>query len=62
MPIVGIDHVQLAMPEGEEERARAFYSKLLGLSEVAKPPELAVIARGSARDHCPITASKTPVT
>ncbi len=26
-----IDHVQLAMPPGEEERARAFYSDLLGM-------------------------------
>jgi catechol 2,3-dioxygenase-like lactoylglutathione lyase family enzyme len=41
MPIVGIEHVQLAMPEGEEDRARAFYSGLLGIPEAAKPPELA---------------------
>ena len=26
MPIVGIDYVQLAMPCGEEDRARRFYS------------------------------------
>jgi catechol 2,3-dioxygenase-like lactoylglutathione lyase family enzyme len=44
--LVGIDHVQLAMPEGEEARAREFYADLLGLSEVAKPPELA--KRGGA--------------
>ncbi len=36
-----IDHVQLAMPAGEEERARAFYGGVLGMSEVAKPAELA---------------------
>ena len=41
MPIVGIEHVQLAMPEGEEDRARAFYSGLLGIAEAPKPPELA---------------------
>lgn len=46
MPIVGIDHVQLAMPPGEEERARGFYVDLLGLTEVPKPPELA--KRGGA--------------
>jgi catechol 2,3-dioxygenase-like lactoylglutathione lyase family enzyme len=39
--IVGIDHVQLAMPEGQEEAARRFYAGLLGLIEVAKPPQLA---------------------
>lgn len=36
-----IDHVQLAMPRGEEEQARAFYGGLLGMTEVAKPAELA---------------------
>lgn len=41
MAIVGIDHVQLAMPAGREEDARAFYSSLLGLPEVPKPADLA---------------------
>lgn len=36
-----IDHVQLAMPAGGEERARAFYGSLLGMTEIPKPPELA---------------------
>jgi len=36
-----IDHVQLAMPAGEEEKARAFYRNLLGMTELVKPPELA---------------------
>ena len=40
--ILGIDHVQLAMPAGGEDRARDFYTGLLGLGEVAKPPHLAV--------------------
>jgi catechol 2,3-dioxygenase-like lactoylglutathione lyase family enzyme len=40
MPIIGIDHVQLAMPAGEEEKARAFYGGVLGLPEAPKPPEL----------------------
>ena len=39
--IVKIDHVQLAMPEGQEASARSFYSGLLGLSETPKPPILA---------------------
>ncbi len=35
--IVRIDHVQLAMPPGGEERARAFYAGILGLVEIPKP-------------------------
>ena len=35
-----IDHVQLAMPEGREDAARAFYGAVLGLPEIAKPPNL----------------------
>ena len=46
MRIVGIDHVQLAMPAGEEERARHFYGRLLGIPERPKPAELA--RRGGA--------------
>lgn len=42
MAIVGIDHVQLAMPPGEEMSARAFYSDALGLVEIPKPPNLAI--------------------
>jgi catechol 2,3-dioxygenase-like lactoylglutathione lyase family enzyme len=41
MRVVGIEHVQLAMPRGEEDRARAFYSGILGIPEIPKPPELA---------------------
>jgi catechol 2,3-dioxygenase-like lactoylglutathione lyase family enzyme len=37
---VAIDHVQLAMPRGEEQNARHFYCDLLGMTEIAKPPEL----------------------
>jgi catechol 2,3-dioxygenase-like lactoylglutathione lyase family enzyme len=46
MPIYAIDHVQLDMPAGEEARARDFYAGILGLEEIAKPPELA--KRGGA--------------
>jgi catechol 2,3-dioxygenase-like lactoylglutathione lyase family enzyme len=42
--ITGLDHVQLAMPKGGEEAARAFYGGLLGLEELPKPAPLA--ARG----------------
>ena len=40
--IVGIEHVQLAMPAGEESAARQFYSDQLGLVEVPKPQHLAL--------------------
>ncbi|HET9400728.1 MAG TPA: VOC family protein [Candidatus Acidoferrales bacterium] len=46
MRILRIDHVQLAMPPHSEDRARKFYSGLLGLAELPKPPELA--KRGGA--------------
>jgi catechol 2,3-dioxygenase-like lactoylglutathione lyase family enzyme len=39
-----LDHVQVAAPPGCEAEARAFYGRLLGLTEVEKPPALA--ARG----------------
>ena len=39
--ITGIDHVQLTMPAGGEDAARAFYGGLLGLREVPKPGPLA---------------------
>lgn len=40
MIIVDLDHVQVAAPEGCEPAARAFYSGLLGLEELKRPPEL----------------------
>jgi catechol 2,3-dioxygenase-like lactoylglutathione lyase family enzyme len=40
-PFAAIDHVQLAMPAGEEDRGRAFYGALLGMTELSKPPALA---------------------
>ena len=44
MTIIGLDHVQLAMPTAGEDRARAFYGDVLGLPERPKPAPLA--ARG----------------
>lgn len=41
MTIKRIDHIQLAMPAGQEPAARAFYEGLLGLTETTKPPNLA---------------------
>lgn len=36
-----IDHIQLAAPKGCEEDARTFYGKILGLTEIPKPENLA---------------------
>jgi catechol 2,3-dioxygenase-like lactoylglutathione lyase family enzyme len=71
MRIAGLDHVQLAMPPGGEERARAFYAGLLGLTEVAKPEPLAsrggcwftsVCAHGKLSGTCsaPVAALRSP--
>ena len=56
--VVGIDHVQLAMPAGPEAEARAeaFYDGLLGLPRVPKPAPLARrggcwFERGPAKVH-----------
>jgi len=40
MRVCSIEHVQLAMPFGGEDRGRRFYAGVLGLSERAKPPHL----------------------
>jgi catechol 2,3-dioxygenase-like lactoylglutathione lyase family enzyme len=37
MALRTIHHVQLAMPRGGEDAARAFYSGVLGIPEVPKP-------------------------
>ncbi len=39
--IIGLDHIQLAMPPGGEAKARQFYGQMLGLAEVPKPEPLA---------------------
>jgi catechol 2,3-dioxygenase-like lactoylglutathione lyase family enzyme len=40
MTIVGIHHVQLAIPAGREPEARAFYAGLLGLDELPRPADM----------------------
>lgn len=40
MGVVGLDHVQIAIPAGGEDRARAFFAGLLGMTEVSKPASL----------------------
>ena len=41
MPILSLDHVQVAIPVGGEARARDFYSGILGFSEIEKPAAMA---------------------
>jgi catechol 2,3-dioxygenase-like lactoylglutathione lyase family enzyme len=41
MHIARVEHIQLAMPPGQEAAARRFYRDLLGIPEKAKPPHLA---------------------
>jgi catechol 2,3-dioxygenase-like lactoylglutathione lyase family enzyme len=50
MPLYAIDHIQLAMPPRQEERARAFYGLVLGLSEQSRPGDLA--KRGGVWFEC----------
>lgn len=46
MGFLAIHHVQVAAPKGSEAVLRAFYSGVLGLTELAKPADLA--GRGGA--------------
>lgn len=48
--VTALDHVQVAMPQGQEAAARAFYGGVLGLPEIAKPESLA--ARGGVWFQC----------
>ena len=41
MPILSLDHVQVAIPAGGEEAARSFYIDILGFTEQQKPAALA---------------------
>src|SRR5260370_6926961 len=41
MPILSLDHVQIAIPIASESSARAFYSGILGFTEIEKPPQMA---------------------
>ena len=63
--IHGLDHVQLAMPAGQEALAREFYAGILGLAEIPKPPNLARrggvwFAGGALRVHLGVEAEFRP--
>jgi catechol 2,3-dioxygenase-like lactoylglutathione lyase family enzyme len=56
MRVLGVDHVQIAMPKGSEDRARGFYGEVLGMKEIPKPQALAGrggcwFAAGAAQVH-----------
>lgn len=65
--VVGLDHVQLAMPAGDEAHASAdrFYVGVLGMVAVPKPPALAArggrwYESGSARVHLGVDVDFRP--
>ena len=65
MEVEGLEHVQLAMPAGQEETARRFYAGLLEIPEVPKPPELAKrggawFESGSVKVHLGVEADFRP--
>jgi catechol 2,3-dioxygenase-like lactoylglutathione lyase family enzyme len=65
MTFIALDHVQLAMPKGEEAAARRFYCDLLGMVEVGKPPILAQrggcwFASGDVQIHLGVEADFRP--
>ena len=67
MLLDAIDHVQLAMPPGGEELATWFYSEVLGVPRVPKPPHLAVrggcwFERGALRIHLGVQEDFVPAT
>lgn len=65
MAVLGIHHVQIACPAGAEDDLRAFYTGVLGLPEIPKPPALAVrggvwFQVGSQELHCGVEQGFSP--
>lgn len=65
MRVDRLEHVQLAMPAGGETQARAFYSGVLEIPEIAKPPILAKrggcwFERGALKIHLGVDAEFRP--
>lgn len=65
--ISGLDHVQLAMPEGGEAAARPFFITLLGFTEIEKPESLRArgglwLQAGRAQLHLGVQADFVPAT
>ncbi|HLH65238.1 MAG TPA: VOC family protein [Solirubrobacteraceae bacterium] len=67
MPIIGLDHVQVAAPVRGESDARRFYRDLLGLPELEKPSALrrrggVWFACGGQQLHVGVTDDFSPAT
>lgn len=65
MIVYKLDHIQLAMPKDNEEKARAFYHGILGIPEVPKPPHLAKrggvwFEEGDIKIHLGVDMNFTP--
>ena len=65
MRITRLEHVQLAMPAGGEDLARAFYGDALGIPEIPKPAALAKrggcwFERGELKIHLGVEADFRP--
>jgi catechol 2,3-dioxygenase-like lactoylglutathione lyase family enzyme len=65
MELLGIDHVQIAIPAQGEEVARSFYVGVLEMTELRKPPVLAArggcwFRSGSVELHVGIDADFRP--
>ena len=65
MKVISIDHVQLAMPAGREDEARAFYAGILGIAEQPKTPHLAKrggcwFERGALKIHLGVEKDFAP--
>lgn len=63
--IAALDHVQLAAPEGSEDVLRTYYTDVLGMTEIPKPPVLAArggcwFAAGPVQLHLGIEADFRP--
>lgn len=63
--IQALHHVQMTMPEGRENTARAFFYGVLGMAEIEKPATLAErggcwFAAGNASLHMGVEAEFTP--
>ena len=65
MSVVGLHHVQIACPAGSEDSLRDFYGRVLGMSEIPKPPALAIrggvwFEAGDRELHCGVEEGFAP--
>ncbi|MEV7418060.1 glyoxalase [Streptomyces sp. NPDC089919] len=63
--LVAVDHVQLAAPPGSEDLLRTYYTGVLGMVEIPKPPVLAArggcwFAAGPVQLHLGVEADFRP--